>query len=63
MKPRRLMSARAAARHVGVRDETFRAYVRLGVIPKWTDPVTGRVRFSVAVLDDWLRTRIDQEAS
>lgn len=55
----KMLSARKAARHIGMRDETFRNLVEAGVIPKWTDPLTQRVRFSEPRLDEWLRTLDD----
>lgn len=51
-----LLSAKAAARKLGVGVRTLRAWVKADIIPVWRDPLTGRQRFSVLELDDWLRT-------
>lgn len=52
----RLMSARKAMRYLGIRNTTFNEWVKAGVIPAHTDPLTGRVRYSELALDEWLKT-------
>lgn len=51
-----LLTAKAAARKLGVSVKTLRGWVANDVIPVWRDPVTGRQRFSVLELDDILKT-------
>jgi DNA-binding transcriptional MerR regulator len=51
-----LLTAKAAARKLGVSPKTLRGWVLNDIIPVWSDPVTGRRRFSVLELDDVLRT-------
>lgn len=53
---KRLISARAAARYVGVRNTTFDQWVADGRVPAERDPLTKRVRFSTLALDRWLET-------
>jgi excisionase family DNA binding protein len=57
----RLLTARAAARYLGVGEPTLRRWVQGDHIPVWRDPVTGRQRFSVLELDDWL-TRVGRDS-
>lgn len=51
-----LLTAKAAAKKLGVSVDTLRRWVRNGIIPVWVDPLTGTKRFSVLELDDVLRT-------
>lgn len=51
-----LLTAKAAAKKLGVSEDTLRKWVRADVIPVWTDPLTGTRRFSVLELDDVLKT-------
>lgn len=53
---KRLVSARAAARYLGVRNTTFSKWVAEGVIPAHRDPITGLIRFSIPALDEWAKT-------
>jgi excisionase family DNA binding protein len=56
----RLLTAKAAARYLGVGEPTFRKWVDGGHVPVWPDPYSGRRRFSVLELDDWL-TRVGRD--
>lgn len=51
-----LLTAKGAAAKLGVSVDTLRRWVKADVIPVWTDPITGRRRFSAPELDDILRT-------
>jgi DNA-binding transcriptional MerR regulator len=49
-----LVTAAAAAKHLGVSVKTLRRWTASGLIPSMTDPDTGRVRYSIPALDLWL---------
>lgn len=52
---RKLLGRRAAARYVSLGEPAFQAAVKAGEIPYRKDVVTGRVRYSTAALDEYLR--------
>lgn len=60
----RLLSASAAARHLGVGTDTFWRWKRAGILPEKRDPLTGRVRYSDLALDEWSKINdAEREAS
>lgn len=59
-----LVTALAAAKHLGVARETLRKWTATGYVPVVRDPLTGRVRYSLPALDAWLEANCpSQEAS
>lgn len=61
--PGRLVTAKAAAAHIGVSLDTLRAWTRAGVIPVFRDPDSGRCRYSIPALDRWLADNCPPVAS
>lgn len=59
-----LVTAQAAARHLGVGPRTLRKWTATGYVPVVRDPLTGRIRYSLPALDAWLQANCPrQEAS
>ena len=58
-----LLTCNRAARFVGMRKSDFMQLVADGVIPKWTNPLTGAVRYSRPVLEAWLATLRDDKVA
>jgi hypothetical protein len=53
---RQMVGRRKAARELGVGEPTFTAWVNAGEIPAHTDPLTGRIRYSIPALREWLKS-------
>jgi hypothetical protein len=56
MRDRNMVGQRRAARELGVGEPTFKAWVEAGMVPAHRDPFTGRVRYSLPALREWLKT-------
>lgn len=62
-----MVGRRRAAREVGVSEDRVAEWTRLGVMPAHRDPLTGRIRYSLPAIREWLRTagmeNLDRRAS